>query len=473
MNSAKKYLYNTTILYFISNGIIALLQLFLLRYITGRISADGYGYYNLIISIDNILTPILTIQMGDAIFRFFFDAEDKDKSQIYTAGIIVLVVGIGLITIGSLAINWMIYPIRNVGLVIVMIASTNLFVVYQKIARSLHRNTDYVISNILRSVLYISLQVILLFAFNMGMESLFISSSISTIVSIIILEMRMHSLRYFRIRQFHKQTLINMITYSLPLVPNTLLWWLSSSVNAIIISIIIGLDGNGIYTVANKFAGILAMFTSVFLLAWQESAIREYGKDESLKYYNETFHMLCVSTFSAIMVIIPFIKVVLPYVIAESYYSAIPYAPILLLSSGLAVISGFFGSMYGATKRTKGAMTTTIYSVLVNLAIILLLINIIGIWAAAIAGIASNIVIVVVRYISFHKEMGLTLYSPQMGPVIGLIGISMISYYLGNYIYNIVWLSVTLILFVPLNWKLICEYYSVIHTRIFGGNNLK
>ena len=71
MDNAKKQLLSGTTVYFIGNTLAQIVSLVLMRFVTGEISPEEYGYYNLIVTVGNLLTPILTLQMSDALFRFF------------------------------------------------------------------------------------------------------------------------------------------------------------------------------------------------------------------------------------------------------------------------------------------------------------------------------------------------------------------------------------------------------------------
>ena len=63
-----------------------------------------------------------------------------------------------------------------------------------------------------------------------------------------------------------------MLKYSVPLVPNMLSWWIVNASDRMIISTILGIAQNGIYSAANKFSGVVSTLYSVFNLTWTESA---------------------------------------------------------------------------------------------------------------------------------------------------------------------------------------------------------
>lgn len=44
-----------------------------------------------------------------------------------------------------------------------------------------------------------------------------------------------------------------MLSYSMPLVPNNIMWWLVSALNRPVMEIYLGMEAIGLFAVANKF----------------------------------------------------------------------------------------------------------------------------------------------------------------------------------------------------------------------------
>jgi len=62
-----------------------------------------------------------------------------------------------------------------------------------------------------------------------------------------------------------------MLQYSVPLIPNGVMWWLVNALNRPIMETYVGLHGIGLFAVANKFPGIIAMIFTIFVSSWQIS----------------------------------------------------------------------------------------------------------------------------------------------------------------------------------------------------------
>jgi len=464
MNKAKKDLLGGTITYFIGNVLTSLLQLLLLRFVTGKLLPEDYGYYNLIITIDQLVTPVITLQISDAVFRFFFDDTEEARHSVYTNAIIVLLVGFFVMLAAAFIFHVYIQPINHFAYVIAYMISTNVYQVYQKVTRAMGHSVDFVKCGLLKSVLYIILQLICLYVFNLKVESLFISFILSTIISLLVLESKIRQRAYFRISAFNKKLLKKMIAFSLPLAPNTIFWWLNSSVNSMIMTMRLGLDATGIYSVAGKFANVLNLATSVFGMAWQEASIKAVNDEGRTAFYNDIFNLLIKALFSLLIIGIPLVGLVMPYMIDSKYYEALLYAPILLIATGFSAISGFFGQMYSALKKTTGAMNTTIYGMVFNLLFVFTTIKHLNILAPVLSVLFTNIIMAFVRYMYFRKEMEL---SPSYKLLFYFLmsGISLILYYLCSPIANAIYVVILFPILILANKTVLQKILKIIFKR--------
>ena len=68
-----------------------------------------------------------------------------------------------------------------------------------------------------------------------------------------------------------------MLTYCVPLIPTAVFWWIMGVSDRYLVKWFVGSDANGIYAVAYKIPTILTILATVFMDAWQLSAIAESG----------------------------------------------------------------------------------------------------------------------------------------------------------------------------------------------------
>ncbi len=93
--------------------------------------------------------------------------------------------------------------------------------------------------------------------------------------------------------------MIEMIKYSVVLIPNSFMWWIINSSDHIMVTSMIGVAANGVYAISYKVPTLINTFTGIFNQAWGYSAIKEEGSKDETEYSNKVFANL----ISAIMII--------------------------------------------------------------------------------------------------------------------------------------------------------------------------
>src|SRR5690606_38997750 len=157
-----------------------------------------------------------------------------------------------------------------------------------------------------------------------------------------------------------------------------------NSANRYLILYFLGEENNGIYAMSNRIAMALYAVNSIFNLAWQESAISEFDKENKDKFYSEIFNKYFILQISVIILMIPLSKLFVLFFVSEEFIDSCKYMPLLLIGVAFASFSAFFGTGYLSAKKTIGAFSTTIYGAIVNIVLSFLLIPLLGLHGATI-----------------------------------------------------------------------------------------
>lgn len=122
--------------------------------------------------------------------------------------------------------------------------------------------------------MYISfLNVFQLCVLHRGIESLLMSYIVANLVgffTIIVLEKR---IRVNVISRFDFGIFRELLTFSVPLIPNYLSWWIVDSSDRYIVLWVLGVSANGVLAIAHKFPTVLQSIFGLFLNSWQDMAI--------------------------------------------------------------------------------------------------------------------------------------------------------------------------------------------------------
>ena len=128
-------------------------------------------------------------------------------------------------------------------------------------------------------------------------------------------------------------------------------------------------------------------------------------------YYSHIFNMMCRLLLPMCAGIIACNFILFGLIFDVKYDTARLYTPILVSSVVFGSLSQFFGGIQISLKRPKANGVTTMIGAVANLIVHLALIKIVGLYAAALSTIVSNIVIVFLRAYLLRKDVKFTLDS--------------------------------------------------------------
>ncbi|MFG7388547.1 polysaccharide biosynthesis C-terminal domain-containing protein [Lactococcus lactis] len=85
------------------------------------------------------------------------------------------------------------------------------------------------------------------------------------------------------------------------------------------------------------------------------------------------------------------------FYVANSYYEAWKFIPILLLTAVFSNVSAFLGTTYLVKKKTKGLFSTTIWGMIINVILSILLIPLFGLYGASFSGAIGFLFVSILR----------------------------------------------------------------------------
>ncbi|WP_338432715.1 oligosaccharide flippase family protein [Clostridium tyrobutyricum] len=407
---SKKRLIKNTIIIAIGKFSTQAISFFLLPLYTSILTTVEYGTYDFINTLMLFLTPITTLLMEEAMFRFLIDADsDKEKKTIITQAIIFIIINL-IITLTFLFIVLSIFKYKFKYYVMFFLLASVYSGLSQAVSRGVSKIKLYSLSAFISSALTLVLNVVFIAYFRIGIKGLLISYIIANIVSPTFVFIRVKIWHYISLKNINRTKIKEMIKYSIPLVPNSVSWVVINLSDRLIITTILGTGANGIYAIANKFPIIIDTLYGYFYIAWKEEASRAIKEENSNQYYNSIYKDLKRLLFSICVCLIAILPLTFNILVGKSFLQAYKYIPLLVVSIIFANISGFYGGIFSANKNTKVMGTSTIMSAIINVVINLILIKTIGLYAAILSTFIANFVVCIYRnialkeYITFEKD---------------------------------------------------------------------
>lgn len=406
MNSESKLAKNTVI-YAIGNFGSKILSYVMVLVYSYYITPDDLGYYDLILTTVSMIQPLIIFQINDGVFRFLVDADSNKKSHVISNSIKFLCIST-IITEIIFGVVCLFYNIKHAIWIGLLLLATMFFTLFQDIVRGLGKNKDYAFYGILNSSLMLFIEVFGLVCLNLGVKALIISKVCSYLICVVVMFIRHSEIRESVFEKLSIRELMPLLKYSGPLVPNTICWWVVNSSDRYIILFFLGTAYNGIYSMANKIPTILTTITSIFYLAWQESAIREYNSPNRDSFYSGIFKKYYTLLFTLCLCAIPATRFVIELLVSDSYKSAWQYTGFLYLGASFSALSSFLGMGYQISKETNKSIVTTIFAAFLNILINVVLIKYIGLQAASLSTFIAYFFLMIIRV--NHSKRYFSLY---------------------------------------------------------------
>ena len=390
MNKYQK-LAGNTIIFAIGNFGAKFLSFILMRLYTGCMTDEQYGMADLLIQTVNVLYPIVTLSMADAVIRFGMEKK-TDGRQVYTAALCSTLMGLGVLTLAMPLFN--LFDMYNHYSFILYVCCYSCF---RQIASNFVRAKGYVklfaLDGIASSLTIVIFNVLFLVCFNMGVTGYVLSIILSDGLSFVGLTVMAGLHKYLDISFFNKKLFRDMLKYSAPLIPAYVLWWITSASDRWFVKSLCGGGVNGVYSVAYKIPSLLMMFTTLFYQAWQMSAIENRNDSGLSKFYTKIYgaysSLLMIAAAGIIMLVKPLTYLLVDNDPEKNFIYAYHYTPILVIAMIFQCLCQFTSSVYNVKKKSMNSMLTSIIAAAANLILNFLLIPEYGAYGAAIATAVS------------------------------------------------------------------------------------
>ena len=397
MSNSGKYstLTKNMMLFTISGFGPKIIALLLVPLYTSVLSTQDYGTVDLMTTTAQLLIPILTLNIQDAVLRCALDKNYKKED--------VFKVSFEINAVGGILLVLVLLLFRYTGIVgIDPLYLTFLFVSFffgslnnslQMYLKANDKVLVLTIGGIINTLIACSLNLLLLLVFKWGVNGYMIANSVGLIIFDMYVWIAGDISHAVSKGKLYTALSKSMISYSAPLIANSLAWWINSASDRYILTGFRGAAANGVYSVSYKIPTILSTITGIFYNAWSISAITEFDKNDNDGFMGNTYSaysMLSVLACSGIMIVnIPIARILY----AKDFFQAWRCVPFLLAGTAFNGLSLFEGCIFGAVKRTSDVSKSTIFGACVNTGLNFILIyfyGAIGASAATMVGYISS-----------------------------------------------------------------------------------
>lgn len=411
MNKYKTLLSNTLL---ISLGTFGskILVFLMVRFYTDYLAPSDYSTADLITQTANLLFPIISFGITEGVFRFALDTS-LNKKSVFSYGFLTISVGALLFFIIAPVLGLFKDFEGYVWLIVVYTLASCYHALCSQFIRAEGKTALFAVQGIINTSLVIALNILFLAAFNMGITGYVLSVVIADTLSALFLVIKERLWKNLTLN-LNKSVLTGMLKYSIPLIPTTVFWWITSVSDRYMVNGFISSEANGIYAISYKLPTLLTLVSSIFMQAWQFSAVTESDGDkkEHAEFFSYVWRSFQAVMFLAGSVVIAFAKPAISLLTTAEYYTAWQYVPLLSVSMVFTAFASFTGTVYVVNKKSSISFVTAFIGASTNIILNFIFIpSKLGVQGAALATAISYLLVFIIRAANSRKYIPFKLYS--------------------------------------------------------------
>lgn len=464
MAEKPKSLTSLFFIYSIGNISSRLINFALVFLTTFYLTREEVGNYDLLLVTISLVTPLVTLQLTDAVLRWLLeDHSEKSRKDIISSITIILLGSFLLLGITLLVMN-LISPIPYSVELFWLILLQSVFLVNQQFVRGIGDNRTYVASGIWYSFLYAILAFLALSVFKLKVEGLIYANLVAILVINLYVICKNNVFKHFSLKNIEAAFIKKLLQYSLPLIPNSLSWWAISSLNRYLILLFLGVSANGLFAISYKIPTVLVVFNSIFNLSWQEKAITTFDDSNKSKYYGQTHDKYLNLIFGLGLVVVATNKLLLQLMVGADFQDAWRYTPLLIVGVVFSALSGFFGSIYLSEKKTANLLTSSIIGGVITTISAYISLPLIGLHGASLSVMLGYLVLYAIRLFGLRSRLNIEINLKVLIQNLVLISVVSIVSYTDNRWIQVGNIAASLAISVWINQSFIREMISKFKT---------
>ena len=283
-----KNLFSDVAIYSSGNLLIKGLSLISAPIFTRLFDPAQYGAWSYINVFVTFLTGILLLGGDNAYTRYFFLCKSDEEKKTLTATWVSFLAIWGIVVVAAflpfsqILAEWMLGEKGYQAAWVIGLISSPLMMMNLILAQALRNRFQakaYAIFNFVTAALTISLAVIFVVIFNLGVAGALLGAATA---SLIMIPIRLMSIRDLLSRSFSFKFLKQLLLFGLPLVPMNIAFWLFSNADRLMLARLATLEAVGLYSIAGSLAAVIMLLQNAIGQSWLPHGIKVFEEDEKL-----------------------------------------------------------------------------------------------------------------------------------------------------------------------------------------------
>lgn len=360
-----------------------------------------YGQLDLILTISVILVLLSGMQVESGVARSYYEAKEVRKEQrlVGTGLLLYIASGVPCMIIFALIFQFWLKGHEGVGLwefipMLFAVLPTQFFGYGLLLLRLEWQKRLYVIFSLGDLITSMSLTILVVAFLHLGVPGVLWAILISKVIwSALILV----ALSKYLVPVWDSMYAREILAYSLPTVPTTLVGWFQNYGNRFILLAALSFTQVGVYSLAVKTASIVGLVITAFLMAWYPYSIEIMGKPGAADKYARVLDYYLISMFFLCATVGVMGNVIVKFWSTDAYQTAgslVGFIAMGLLWSGAPAIA-FIG--VEISRKTYLLLIGLMVGTMINLATLFIMIDYLGLVASGMTYLLGAFVTVVIN----------------------------------------------------------------------------
>lgn len=381
--------------------LVSALSVFILIAIqTKFLGVEEYGMLAVFFLVTEVCRGLSSQWINSSMLRLYPSESQKNK-QYYITASLYLLTALSIPTLGVIACSILFYDSFTWSIfthLVVLLFSKSGYLFWLDMARLNERVNAFRLASLLQSLLSILCTFLLLNFYN-SLESALLALIISYITVLPAIATKFNFTQLSQVRTY----VYSICSYGLPLMISGTLASLTSRVDRLIIADTMGLIETGVYSaLSNMLLGLIALvFMVVAMPLYPEMTKVVNDKEKLAELHSKYFSTLMLISLPALIGLCLIAKPMISIFLTDEYLQfGVELFYVLALSAFvLNVRAHYIDHGLQFTSNTSLLPVVIGVSIVVNICLSLLLINLYGVYGAALATLVTNLITVFISYI--------------------------------------------------------------------------
>ncbi|WP_432222937.1 oligosaccharide flippase family protein [Flavobacterium sp. TMP13] len=431
MQESKQLVKNTTI-YALGDIIPRLLGFISFPILTSYLTPADYGVVNYVNTLTTFMLVCSFLCTNTYYLVFFYRCENEIAQKKLLGNLSTFVIGFNILIVlffllfgeylfGFYESNIPFYPYIIIGVL------TNFFAIFSILPSALYRLLErpmfLTVLNVSRGLISLVLTIVLVVCFGYSaLGVLYANLVVNAVYAVVFL----YTTRNYIIWNFNIKQLKTVLIFSLPLVPGSLAYYVTTISDRVLIDKYLNLNDLGIYSTAATLALILNVFSYGAYKAFEPFIFKSWGGENFLNIFekirNNFVYILLLGAVSLSI----FSKEFFQVMSGVKFHGAYFYVPMIIIGVYCSSIKMLYGTVVTAKGKTKVNSLISIIGAVISIVLNVQLLPRFGLISAAL--VSSLALTTECLILIWYAKLEIERIRPVLGFILGVLTIFLFVY---------------------------------------------